>query len=94
MTDDRAYAGLIARDLQRFGKTVSLLDSDLASWSASGHQTSEGLEWMISRPIDTYFESDHFEDKLIMHREHHAYLNWETALIDHIVDEPSARFML
>lgn len=94
MADDAALAGLVARDLASFGHSPRLIDGQMYDWKAAGHPVSEGLEWLISRPVDTYFEADHFESQEICDRENHAYLSWEIALIDHIVGEPAARFQL
>jgi rhodanese-related sulfurtransferase len=94
MAEDLAYASLVGRDLIAFGRAVRLIDGDLAAWTAAGHPTAQGAEWLISRPIDTYFEGDHFEEPQIRDRENRAYLNWEIALIDHIVGDPAVRYAI
>jgi len=92
LTNNLSYAQLVGIDLEKTGRNVHLLDGDFNSWCQADKPTSSGLENLISRPVDTYLEADHFEDPVICIREHHAYLNWEIALIDHIVGDPAVRY--
>ena len=92
ISTDHDYAGLIAKDLRKYGRNVQLLDGNIKSWKNLGHPVSSGQDWLISRPVDTYFESDHYDNQQISLREHRAYLNWEIALIDHIEGDPAVRF--
>ncbi len=92
IADDHGYAGIISRDLRGLGHDIMLLNGGIKAWIEMENPTEDGFGWLISRPADTYYESDHFDDFQVHIREHHAYLNWEVALIDHIVDEPAAVF--
>ena len=92
VSDDDAFAALMLRDLVSFGLDTKVLHGGIAAWRGAGLPIETGNGWLLSRPIDTYFESDHFDDFQVHLREHHAYLNWEIALIDHIVGDPAVGF--
>lgn len=94
VSDDIPYAQLVGRDLTRLGRKVQLLAGGIHEWSEVGYPTSTGLQNLVSRPVDTYFEAEHYDGPLICARENHAYLNWEIALIDHIVGDPAVRYVL
>ena len=93
MTDDLPYARFVARDLQSLGLRVRLIDGDYESWLEAGYPVSQGIENMLSRPVDIYLDADHFDSRDARARENRAYLNWEVALIDHIADDPAVRFI-
>ncbi len=92
VADDLAYAALVLNDLKDMGRPAKLLHGGMAAWRDAGHPVETGAGWLVSRPTDTYFESDHYDDFQVHLREHHAYLNWEIALIDHIVGDPAVRY--
>ncbi|MEP2531740.1 rhodanese-like domain-containing protein [Shimia sp.] len=92
VSDDDAYAALMLNDLISLGRSAKVLQGGITAWRAAGHPIETGNGWLLSRPIDTYFESDHYDDFQVHLREHHAYLNWEIALIDHIVGDPAVRY--
>jgi len=94
VTDDMAYAVLMQRDLDALGRTAKILQGGMTAWLQAGYQIETGTGWLVSRPTDTYFESDHYDDFQVHVREHHAYLNWEIALIDHIVGDPAVRYVI
>ncbi len=85
-------SALVLRDLVAFEHQVRILHGGMAAWLDAGHPVESGIGSLLSRPTDTYFESDHYDDFQVHLREHHAYLNWEIALIDHIVGDPAVRY--
>jgi len=92
IADDAAYGALVLRNIAALEHQVRILHGGMAVWFDAGNPVETGIGWLLSRPTDTYFESDHYDDFQVHLREHHAYLNWETALIDHIVGDPAVRY--
>lgn len=94
LVDNLDYGAITLRDLHKLGRTAKLLRGGIASWVENGLPMDNKSQWMLSRPVDCYLDPEHFDDLQLRIRENHAYLNWEIALIDHIVGEPAAQFEL
>ena len=94
VADDTSYAALALRDLKSAGHRSVVLQGGFEAWVADGLPIETEEQTLISRPIDTYLDPEHFDNLDIRNRENHAYLNWEIALIDHIVEEPAVRYDL
>ncbi|MFP6706219.1 MAG: rhodanese-like domain-containing protein, partial [Alphaproteobacteria bacterium] len=92
MASDQVYAELISRDLKRLGHTVRLLYGDLSDWTAASYPVASGLDWLISRPSDTYLQAADFEDRTIVNRLSHVYASWAATLADCTAGEPAMRF--
>jgi len=89
MADDLPYARLIATDLHQLGYVVSNVNGGFADWVDAEYAVSLGVENMASRPDDRHLDAYDFDDASVCDRENHQYLNWEIALVDQILGEPT-----
>ncbi|MDQ7776910.1 MAG: rhodanese-like domain-containing protein [Paracoccus aminovorans] len=94
IADDPAYAALLLRDLRALGRNVRVLHGGIEAWRAAGLAVEAGLGRLLSAPVDSYLDPDHFDEPAVHARENRAYIDWEIALPGQIGDEPAVRFRL
>ncbi len=93
VSDDPAYARLVARDLRALGRTVRHLEGGMAAWTEVGGALETGLTALASTPDDKHVDPSDLDTKEQMRREFRRYLDWEIGLIDMLSGDPAARWM-
>lgn len=93
VTDDDAYAGLVARDLEAANRAVQQLQGGMTAWTAAGGAVETGLTALASIPDDAHVNPRDLDTKEQMQREFRRYLDWEIGLIDMLDGEPAALWM-
>ena len=93
VSDDYAYAELMARDLRAAGFAPSIVLDDIANWETNGWVIETGFTRLASPPNDMWYDGEHLEGPADAARENRRYIAWEKALIDDIVGEPSVKYL-
>lgn len=93
VSDEPAYARLLARDLEALGRRVHHLEGGMAAWKAGHGELETGLTALASTPDDVHVDARDFDTKEQRQREFRRYLDWEIGLIDMLAGDPAARWM-
>ncbi|MEM8688942.1 MAG: rhodanese-like domain-containing protein [Pseudomonadota bacterium] len=90
VSDDAAYADLVARDLRSLGRKVRHLEGGMSAWSGA---TQKGLTALASVPDDIHVDPSDLDTTAQREREFRRYLDWEIGLIDMLEGDPAALWM-
>ena len=93
VTDDHAYAALVAADLERLGHLAKVLAGGINAWADAGLPLESGLQNLASEPNDTVLFGSDYDEQSKDFREGRAYLEWEIGLVHQLEDDPGAPYI-
>ncbi len=90
ISDEPAFAALVAADLARLGCNSVIRCDPLEDWTAAGFSLETGPGQLAGEPADAIYD---LEEREVHIRDSHEYLDWLTSLYHIVGGDPAAPYM-